>query len=50
MTTLTNSEGLLITHKDFLETVLLQSNASDTYYTTGANDTYYATIVYYTIV
>ena len=36
MTTLTNSEGLVITYtNEFLETVLLQMNSSSSYYTSG---------------
>ena len=39
MTTLTNSEGLVIPYTNaFLETILLQLYASNTYYTTGGND------------
>ena len=35
----TDSEGPVMTHtNDFLETILLQLNASNTYYTTGANN------------
>ena len=38
MATLTNSEGLIITHTNgLLETILLQLNASSTYYTSGEN-------------
>ena len=36
MTTLTNSEGLVINYtNEFLDTILLQLNASNNYYTTG---------------
>ena len=39
MATVTNSQGLIITHtNECLETVLLQLNASNTYYTSGEND------------
>ena len=39
MTTLTNSEGLVINYtNEFLETILLQLNASNSYYTTGDNN------------
>ena len=39
MTTLTNSEGLVINYtNDFLDTILLQLNASNSYYTTGDNN------------
>ena len=39
MATFTKSEGLVTTHtNDCLETVLLQLNASNTYYTTGGNN------------
>ena len=39
MTTLTNSEGLVIDYtNEFLETILLQLNASNSYYTTGDNN------------
>ena len=39
MTTFTNPGGLVITHtNDFLETVLLQLNANNIYYTTGENN------------
>ena len=39
MTTLTNSEGLVITYtNDFLETILLQLNSSNNYYTSGEHD------------
>ena len=39
MTTLTNSEGLVITHtNDFLGTTLLQLNPSNNYYTSGEHD------------
>ena len=38
MTTLTNSEGLVITStNDILETVLLQVNSSNNYYASGEN-------------
>ena len=36
MTTLTNSEGRVLTYtNDFLETILLQLNSSTNYYTSG---------------
>lgn len=39
MTTFTNSEGLIISHtNELLETIVLQLNASNTYYTTGEHD------------
>ena len=39
MTTLTNSEGKLLTYtNELLETVLLQLNSSNNYYTSGEND------------
>ena len=39
MTTFTNSEGRVITHtNDFLETILLQLNPSNNYYTSGETD------------
>ena len=39
MTTFTNSEGLVITYTDeFLETILLQLNPSNSYYTSGEHD------------
>ena len=39
MTTFKNSEGLVITHtNDFLETILLQLNPSNNYYTSGEHD------------
>ena len=39
MTTLTNSEGKLLTYThEFLETILLQLNSSNNYYTTGDDD------------
>ena len=38
MTTLTNSEGYVINYtNEFLEAILLQLNASNSYYTTGDN-------------
>ena len=39
MTTLTNSEGKVLTYTDeFIETILLQLNSSNTYYTSGDDD------------
>ena len=39
MATFTNSEGLVISHTNkCLETILLQLNASNTYYTTGEHN------------
>ena len=39
MTTLTNSEGKEITYtNEFIETILLQINSSNNYYTTGDDD------------
>ena len=39
MTTLTNSEGKILTYtSEFIETILLQLNSSNTYYTTGDDD------------
>ena len=39
MTTFTNSEGLVITYTtEFLETLLLQLNSSNNYYTSGEHD------------
>ena len=39
MTTLTNSEGNVLTYtNDFIETILLQLNPSSNYYTTGDDD------------
>ena len=39
MTTLTNSEGLVMNYtNELLETILLQLSASNTYYTTGDNN------------
>ena len=39
MTTLTNSEGRIINYtNEFIETILLQLNSSNNYYTTGDND------------
>ena len=39
MTTLTNSEGKIINYtNEFIETILLQLNSSNNYYTTGDND------------
>ena len=39
MTTLTNSEGKVFTYTNgFIETVLLQLNSSNNYYTTGDDD------------
>ena len=39
MTTLTNSEGKVLTYtNEFIETVLLQLNVSNSYYTTGDDD------------
>ena len=39
MTTLTNSEGKIINYtNEFIETILLQLNSSNNYYTVGDND------------
>ena len=39
MTTLTNSEGKVLTYtNEFIETILLQLNPSNNYYTTGDDD------------
>ena len=39
MTTLTNSEGKIINYtNEFVETILLQLNPSNNYYTTGDDD------------
>ena len=39
MTTLTNSEGKVLTYtNEFLETILLHLNSSNNYYTTGNDD------------
>ena len=39
MTTLTNSEGKLLTYtNELLETMLLQLNSSNNYYTSGEHD------------
>ena len=39
MTTLTNSEGKVLTcTNEFIETILLQLNSSNNYYTTGDDD------------
>ena len=39
MTALTNSEGEIVTYtSEFLETILLQLNSSNNYYTTGDDD------------
>ena len=38
MTILTNSDGTVLTHtNEFLESILLQFNSSNTYYTSGKN-------------
>ena len=39
MTTLTNSEGKILNYtNEFIETILLQLNSSNNYYTTGDDD------------
>ena len=39
MTTLTNSEGKILNYtNEFIETILLQLNLSNNYYTTGDDD------------
>ena len=39
MTTLTNSEGKVLTYtNEFIETILLQLNSSNNYYTSGDDD------------
>ena len=39
MTTLTNSEGKVLTYtNEFIETILLQLSSSNNYYTTGDDD------------
>ena len=45
MATLTNSEGKLLTYtNEFIETILLQLNPSNNYYTTGDDDTLFIKI------
>ena len=56
MTTLTNSEGKILNYtNEFIETILLQLNSSNNYYTTGDDDVIFikigstkALILYYT--
>ena len=38
MTTPTNSEGKVLNYTEFIETLLLQLNSSNNYYTTGDDD------------
>ena len=39
MTTLTNSEGKILNYtNEFIETILLQLNSSNNYYTSGDDD------------
>ena len=41
MTTLTNSQGNILNYtNEFIETILLQLNSSNNYYTTGDDDVY----------
>ena len=50
MTTLTNSEGKLLTYTNELtETILLQLNPSDNYYTPGDDDILFIKIGYYKV-
>ena len=45
MTTLTNSEGKVLTYtNELVETILLQLNSSNNYYTTGDDDIKFITI------
>ena len=45
MTTLTNSEGKILTcTNEFIETILLQLNSINNYYTTGDDDTLFIKI------
>ena len=45
MTTLTNSEGKVLTYtNELIETILLQLNSSNNYYTTGDHDIIFVTI------
>ena len=47
MTTLTNSEGNLITYtNELIEAILLQLNSSSNYYTTGDNEIIFIKIGY----
>ena len=47
MTTLTNSEGKIINYtNEFIETILLQLNSSNNYYTTGDDDVIFIKIGY----
>ena len=47
MTTLTNSEGKLLTSTNgFIETILLQLNSSRNYYTSGGDDIIFMKIGY----
>ena len=52
MTTLTNSQGKILNYtNEFVETICLQLNSSNTYYTTGDDDIIFikvgSTKVYY---
>ena len=38
MTTLTNSQGKILNYTELTETILLQLNPSNNYYTTGDDD------------
>ena len=47
MTTLTNSEGKIINYtNEFIETMLLQLNSSNNYYTTGDDDVIFIKLGY----
>ena len=56
MTTLTNSEGKILNYtNEFIETILLQLNSSNNYYTTGDDEVIFikigstkALLLYYT--
>ena len=46
MTTLTNSEGKVLTcTNEFVETVLLQLNSSNNYYTSGDDDVLFISLL-----
>ena len=45
MTTLINSQGKILNYtNEFIETILLQLNSSNNYYTTGGDDIVFITI------
>ena len=47
MTTLTNSEGKILNYtNEFIETIILQLNSSNNYYTTGDDDVLFIKIGY----